>query len=359
MKRDNLFLVAYNSIAGKYGPEDLLTDQFGALLAIDKRLSTSWFEKITGIAPDELIITTQPPFHDYPHDAPDMLLQSDRLVLICEHKLSSPLGKTQLKRYLDLVHSEQIRTGIPHRLAVVGKNRLNVPVTILKDDNYCHPSVNERHFFWKDVYNTLSKLQDLDGETQVTRTLRKQFMEYLRDLGLAPITLPKGFVPYKRHNTPAEKEQQSAFGEAWAPTRNWLEDKGYRTNPSSRSGLYIYTTPYSEIPNHKGMHHILLDPTEELKMPGMVDIELPVIEYDFTLDPGYESLANKIIAGFGSHLKYLNLTLAAGRRKTVRGLPRFALAVSLKPLFETGDLSRALFEVTKEIYMGLLPAFTK
>jgi hypothetical protein len=37
MKRDNIFQQAYSAMTGKYGEEDLLTDQLGSYLRLEKK----------------------------------------------------------------------------------------------------------------------------------------------------------------------------------------------------------------------------------------------------------------------------------------------------------------------------------
>jgi hypothetical protein len=139
MERENIFQIADQARENRYREEDLFTDCFGAFLNLDGQAARSWFEQLTGIKPKEIMITTQPSFPDYPGDAPDMLLKAPEGVLICEHKLGSSPGEDQLERYLQLAQREQTRTGAPHRLVLVGRERRNVPQSVLNDEHYCHP----------------------------------------------------------------------------------------------------------------------------------------------------------------------------------------------------------------------------
>ncbi|MBT3368960.1 MAG: hypothetical protein HN416_17590, partial [Nitrospina sp.] len=225
------------------------------------------------------------------------------------------------------------------------------------DEHYCRPADGANHYLWKDIFILLRQLQIHDKEKTIYEKLRAQFMLHLRSLGLAPIELPKGFIPVNSNNTPEEKEQQYAFGEAWSLTRNWLEEKGFRTNLSSRTGLYIWPTPFSEISDHKGLHHILISPYEKIKTRHIVDFDPPVL--DFTVSLEAES-KNKIFSQMREvdRLDYLDLPLLIGDLKKIKHGPRILFATPLTPLLESDDLPKVLLSVTKEIYnQFLIPMF--
>jgi len=357
MERENIFQIAYQALENRYREEDLFTDCFGALLNLDGQAAQSWFEKLTGIKPKEVKITTQPPLIDYPGEFPDMLLEAPEGVLICEHKLGSPPGEDQLERYLQLAQKEQARTGVPHHLVLVGRDRRNVPQSVLDDEHYCHP-VGAAHFFWQDAYQTLAQLPDEQQELSVEGKLRQQFMAYLRSLHLAPITLPKGCPPLSGDYSPEDKEQQRAFGEAWWHARDWLEqEKGYRTSKNSRIAFDVWTTPFSEIPNHSGIHHLTIEPSEGEHLPPEAMFQPPVLEFNISLDNGFGEVEKRILANRRSNLVFLSLPLAVRRQKQSTGRIRIGYAVPLNPLFEYADIREALYKVLEEIYTQiLLPA---
>jgi len=354
MERENIFQIAYQALENRYREEDLFTDCFGAFLNLDRQAARSWFEWLTGIMPKEVKITTQPPLPDFPKDAPDMLIEASEMVLICEHKLGSGLGGSQLERYLQLAREQQVRTRVPHRLVLVAKERINVPPSILIDEHYCHPE-STGHFLWQDVYQMLAQLPDEQQELSMEGKLRQQFMAYLRSLHMAPIKIPKGCPPLSGDYSPEEKEQQRAFGEAWWHARDWLEqEKGYRTSKNSRIAFDVWTTPFSEIPNHSGIHHLTIEPSEGEHLPPEATFQPPVLEFNISLDSGFDEVEKRILANRRSNLAFLALPLAVRRQKQSTGRIRISYAVPLNPLFEYADIREALYKVLEELYTQIL-----
>ena len=358
MNRENVFLISSHAFSGRYREEDLLTDNFGSFLNLDGQFARTWFELVTGTTPKSIKVTTQPPFQEYPNDAPDMILETPEGVLICENKLGSPLGDKQLERYLDLVRTEKARTRLPHYLALVGKDRISIPQSVINSRYYCHPK-GATHFFWQDIYHLLTKNLDDVNEAPVISKLRIQFLEYLHFLHLSPIVLPNGCPPLSGDFSPEEKAQQRAFGEAWWSIRDWFEQKGYRTNPSSRIALYVWPTPFSEILNSRGIHHFLIEPNEGKDIPRNAKFLPPILKFNITLEERANEFGKRLLDFPDLHLDFLNLPLSVQRQKQLSGQIRVSFMVPLNPLFEYINIREALKKVVEEIYIRIiLPAIS-
>ena len=276
------------------------------------------------------------------------------MVLVCEHKLGSALGNLQLERYLKLVIGEEARTGVPHRLVFVARDLVNVPQDILRDSHYLRPE-NRAHYRWQDIHTMLEELQGNQRmKSSAPARLRRQFIEHLRLLRLAAPKLPEGFVPYRPNNTPEEREILRKFGEQWATTYTWFDEKGYRCNIDSFIALYIWPTSHSEIPNQSGISHLLAEASMGIDMPRHAEFDPPVLEFNVHFEPEYKDLFNQLLTPKSFQLSYLNLPGSVQRLRQSTRRICISYAVPLNPLFETESFMDALLSVILEIYQTKL-----
>ncbi len=359
MNRENIFQQAFDAMEGKYGEEDLLTDQLGFYFRLDKDAASAWFEFITGVQADQLEISTQPQLIEYPGDRPDMLLKAPDMILICEHKMGSSLGEDQLERYLELTKNEEKRTQKPHRLALVNPKRVSVPEEVLNDPQYCKPQESP-NFRWQDLYRILQELRDQsDDKSNPVAQLRTQFIKHLRFLRLSAIEAHAGYPNLlDKEYSKARDNQQRAFFEQWYLTQNWFEKKNYKTNPGSRVQLYIINTDNSEIPENKGVELMIAEPTRGDDLPRYADFEGPCIEFNIGFSENQEKMIKKMAEPktLFLHKFPIKVSVQVLKRDSVR--KRVSFAMPLKPLLDYASIPEALLSVISEIYSErVLPAY--
>jgi hypothetical protein len=330
-------------------------------LSLDKEVATAWIEQLSRVKVDEVCILSQPSYQvHYPGEAPDMKLLSDELVVICEHKISARLGERQLERYLELVKIEETRTGRPHRLALITRQLLNLPQYIIQDPYYLKPA-GAPHFRWQDFYNLLENLTGPASKGAPTLIeLRKQFMEFLRSLGLSAVPLPEGFIPLSRENTLAEKELQRAFGEQWHITRSWLVEKGFTCHAGSRIQLYIWPQASSEIPESSPLDHIIAEPGEGDDLPYNSLVDRPVLEVNIVLNQGNERLAEELCGRDKARISSLDLPMVVWQSRMPKKRICVRYALPLEPILRSDSPPASLSEIVKEIYTEyILPVFQR
>lgn len=121
--------------------------------------------------------------HDHPPgdmaSRPDFMLECSDYNLLCEHKLESGLGVRQLERYLEL---PAVKTTY---LVLITNASQSISSEVLANQNYLRPlSSLTAYFTWDAIYPIISR--------QIDR-LAREFVEYMRDLEMAPPDLPSGW----------------------------------------------------------------------------------------------------------------------------------------------------------------------
>lgn len=295
MIRDNFFEVAHNARTGKYGEEDLLTDSLVCLLSLDHELANAFFLATTGMLASVREVRSQAGFEDIETgDSPDMVISTDDVVLIAEHKVDSGLGARQLERYLESAHRTEQESGVKTLVAFIARDRVNISNTVLRDPAYVKPKVGQ-HFTWRDVYgwvrDSLNRCEDI-----VCQRLRRQFLEHFEAKGLAPISAPPGF-PSLFDNSQLEERnlQQRAFGLSWSAADDWLTSNGFRTSIGSRFELYVYPTDNSNPDVGGGRRWIYMKPTPSGSVPHNNDFLGPYLEVRVCCDALDDLLVQRVL----------------------------------------------------------------
>lgn len=166
----NLFLISQ-----RLGPEDRFTAHWCCLLECYRDIGQAVVDRLTvfsGIGSSRLLEIIDHPRGSVA-ERPDCLLRTEDFDILCEHKLNSPLGKSQLERYLSLVNPR------PCYLALISNQLLDVPSSVLQSPRYLRPkeSGNRPHFLWRDLHPLVKQLRSILG---------RQFKDYMDSLGMNP-----------------------------------------------------------------------------------------------------------------------------------------------------------------------------
>ena len=221
----NLFLVS-----ASLGPEDRFTAHWCGLLAAYPDLAQRVVDRMAALA--GLPKATFRAIVDHPpvtaSDRPDCLLRTDKYDVICEHKLTAPVGPKQLERYL-------AHAGPRTYLALIATQRLELPQAVTTSKRYLLPSgkSSARHFLWRDFYSTVAEFPS---------PLVEQFRIYMEGLGMNPLHWGSSGDPF------IEMAAAAAFRELYEPLIAALRAKGIKSVRRSNSlGLQI-RHPHPEVP---------------------------------------------------------------------------------------------------------------
>lgn len=358
MDHDNIFEIAFNAKAGKYGDEDLLTDLFAWYLRQDTEMAVQLVKLLTDVVPSKIKkIETQPSFSGST-DAPDMTIVTPEVVVICEHKVASPLGYEQLERYLKIAVSEQKRLNLRHCLVFIARDLVMVSPAVHSAPHYCKTS-QAVHFRWRDVYHLIHK--NLSPQHPLNER-RLQFLDCLRYLKLAFLD-PTGEYNLLFSSDPKlleqKKLQESSFGEAWKTidgTVAWFEPLNFRFDFGSRKELYVEARENAQISSLQGLKHFHISPTDGKGMPKEAGFQPPCLRFVVHFNSDCPEVAAKMISNTPASLETLALPVVVKAKHATSGPVQFWLP--LAPILESASLADSLRDVVTELYLRLvLPAF--
>ncbi len=361
MDHDNIFEIAFNAKADKYGDEDLLTDLFAWYLRQDPEIAIQLVKLLTGITPSKIKrIETQPTFKAFPRDFPDMTIVTPEMVVICEHKVSSPLGNRQLERYLGIAVSEQESRNIPHYLVFIARDLVMVSSEVYSKSHY-RQGPKAVHFRWKDIYCLIQENLSTDHPLHERRL---QFLDCLRYLKLAFLD-PTGDFNLLFSGDPELKEekqlQEKSFGEVWKTidgTVAWFEERGFRPDYGSRKELYLEPKANTKITSEHGLKHFHISPTDGKGMPKEAGFQPPCLRFFVHFNKDSPEVITRMITNTPNKLETLELPVVLKATSPTSGPVQFWLP--LTPFLEAASLSDSLRDVVTEIYQKVIfPAFSE
>lgn len=172
--------------------------------------------------------------HDHPSgdDAsrPDFLLECADYDLLCEHKLKSGLGVRQLERYLELPAAK------PTYLVFITNCSQRLSSDVVSHPRYLRPKQSlVPYFTWDAIYPLIAER---------TERIAQEFARYMRDLEMAPTTLPSGW-----EHLFVDPEVANAFFDATREARAFFQNAGARCKADpSRLGFQLsYPSPWMHL----------------------------------------------------------------------------------------------------------------
>lgn len=359
MDHDNIFEIAFNAKAGKYGDEDLLTDLFAWYLRQDTDIAFLLVNLLTGCTPSKIKkIETQPTFVGFARDFPDMVIKTPEIVVICEHKVSSPLGHEQLERYLKIAISEQKRHSIPHCLIFIARDLVMVAPAVQSDPHY-YQDQKSAHFRWRDIYRLI---HDNLSPSHPQHTRRLQFLDCLRYLKLAFLN-PSGEFDLLFSKDPEfieqKRMQESSFGDAWKSidgTVSWFEPLNFKPDYGSRKELYLISRENAQVSTEQGLKHMHISPVDGSGMPTEASFQPPCLRLIVHLNKNCAEVVEHMIKLTPARLKSLDLPVEVNTNNATSGPVQFWLP--LIPIITSDSLSDSLRDAVTELYTKvILPAF--
>lgn len=159
---------------------------------------------------------------------PDLLIQCEGYDILFEHKVDSPLGPSQLHRYLDLAEKRK------WRLALMTARRLDLEESICESAVYLRPQEVSapQHFLWQDVHALLA---------ESSHHLAGEFKEYLEVLGLGHFSWTGFGNPFIDQHAAAELK--SMYG----ALRQLFASPGVSCRLTSGSLIYQIRKPFSAV----------------------------------------------------------------------------------------------------------------
>jgi hypothetical protein len=222
---NNLFLVPASLCA-----EDRFTAHWCGLLEAFPKLAQAVVDRLVELTPIAPATFQAVVYHPMvaASDRPDCLLRTDSYDVICEHKLTAPVGPRQLERYLS-------HAGPRTYLALIATQGLELPGTITQSDRYLRPSADSKvpHLLWRDFYPVIARFQ---------HPIAAQFRAYMEGLGMNPLHWGTSGDPF------VDPAAAAAFRELYEPLVAALAEKGIRSVRRRNSlGLQI-RHPHPSVP---------------------------------------------------------------------------------------------------------------
>lgn len=246
MKRSfNLFIELHKEVQKKKrgldedpvgtGWENLFTDQLAFFLSADLAAATSLARLYLGdVAGEKDVqvtkVSTQAGSEFMEGGTPDLKFDlHDKTCIYVEHKIEVPLDHGQLQKYLG---DEQ------GKVALVSHRGQKVPDDVPRK-NYLRPK-DRLYFDWHDVYRTLDKKET----PEAFGALRRHFLDYMRNIGLAPSNLPEKWKLLFEHRGEEENQKvQRDFGKLLDSVVPDLRDRGLVSGGVSHSGKSATPSP--------------------------------------------------------------------------------------------------------------------
>jgi hypothetical protein len=165
----NVFLL---QTVGPLGPEDRLTAFWHYVLTVVPGVGQAFIDHVcdrAGLEQTKFLGAIDHPTGDRANH-PDLLIRCRDWDLLFEHKLDSPLGSMQLRRYVTLSKKKR------WKVALLAANCHAVDPEIAEAACFVKPlAVDPPHFFWQDVHEVL---RDVDHH------IAQEFREYLEAVGV-------------------------------------------------------------------------------------------------------------------------------------------------------------------------------
>lgn len=182
---------------------------------------------------------------------PDFLLRCVEFDILCEHKLDSDLGNSQLERYLKLP-----KTRSTYLALISGRNH-DITDEVVGSVSYLRPQTSTAlHFYWEDFYPAISLHRE---------RLVQDFLLYMRDLGMSPSPLPHEWEDLFRSDKVAE-----SFYELTRDMRYYFESIGgkCKADPSRRGFQIKFPTDWI---------HLLYISLDKVAKPLTLGIDSPFL----------------------------------------------------------------------------------
>ncbi|MCF7811063.1 PD-(D/E)XK nuclease family protein [bacterium] len=192
-------LQSYRPQEGRDPREDFFTEAFCYVLDKNKKLLKEYIKFLTGKAfpdvdpvDDSIKIETQRTFKQ---GRPDVVITFKDIehsyMIICEHKLGAEEGENQLKDYFNILYKRKIKG------ALVFITKYHVSTTSLNKNgeevDYTNDFIKEdgnifalKPLRWSEINTKLKEWEKSVEEFQ--EEIYKEFLEYMEELGMAPIT---------------------------------------------------------------------------------------------------------------------------------------------------------------------------
>jgi hypothetical protein len=268
----NLFIELHEAKCGTdehrlgTGWENLFTEQFAFFLAADLPAATAVAHML--LFGKEVSVKSVSTQVNGPEGTPDLQLGFvEGGCLYLEHKFDSPLGLSQLERYLKL----------GQKVALVSRCNQSVHADVLNVSNYCRPADRD-YFHWVDIYEAL---RNAEPSPEGFGALRNHFLAYMRELGLAPIS-PELRPLFDTRTDPAIQAMQKEFGRWLDPVKAEFRKRGFRVEDVSHSGKQAYAQ------SGEPWRHLYV-------RPDIVRADYLRKNDYAAFDPGYEALVAEIV----------------------------------------------------------------
>ena len=225
--KPNIFLIADNVALG---PEDALTAYWHYLLSVVPGLGQAFVDemcRLSGLSRSTFIGAIDHPAGD-DKNHPDFLLQCHDYSVLFEHKLHSPLGPSQLHRYLDLAKGRE------WKLALLSASPIPIDEEVRQSPAYVGPSDAARtgHFLWSDTHEILGASD---------HHLAREFCDYLEILGLGRFSWSGVGNPF------TDPDAARALLRLYESIRSVCNGPGVSCRKSANSLVYQVRTPFPPI----------------------------------------------------------------------------------------------------------------
>jgi hypothetical protein len=198
------------AISPRLGPEDRFTAHWHYLLSTDPSLGQRVVNHICKSA--GLPETRYEQAIDHPEftrtDRPDFLLKCSDFDIVCEHKLGSDLGDSQLERYCRITE----KRNNSYLVLIANQARLGVSKTVKVNPVYAYPqSADCPYFLWESFFGLVKQSEN---------RLAREFLDYMEGLGMAPWRFGDWGDPFMQD---AAAEQ---FRQLWRPVQQLFTGPG-------------------------------------------------------------------------------------------------------------------------------------
>lgn len=220
------------------GWEDTLTENLAHHLRVDVEAQDAVVRALLGADAGPIAaIKTQ---YQVGSDRPDIAIEFDSgQLLLIECKVDAGLGPRQLERYLEV----ETPDGHESLCALISRHHHSISPKVLGSPRYLRPE-ERNHWLWQDLYSLIPRPERPLG----AHHLRRQFLDYLELLGLAPSDLAGRWERLLDDDEEA-REARIAFGALLGGVRKWFEEMEFGITGDSQSGIQVKPRPTYE---HRG-----------------------------------------------------------------------------------------------------------
>jgi hypothetical protein len=223
--KPNVFL-----IDPRLGPEDALTAYWHYVLSVVPGVGQAFLDHVcaaSGLAPSRFMGVVDHPIGEQAN-RPDLLLQSSAHQILFEHKLDAPLGRRQLRRYVELGS----RKG--QKVALLAAGHVDINDEVLDSPVYVRPTTagHANHFLWQDLHPILAA---------ANHHLAEEFAELLEYWGLGR------FSWGGRGNPFIDPDAQAALVSLYDSIKAEYAVQGIQCRRSANSTIYQLRTPFPPV----------------------------------------------------------------------------------------------------------------